>query len=51
MKKFVFKLKIGLVGCEQKTTVEFEDDVTEEELEEYWKEWIWNHIDGGWEEK
>jgi hypothetical protein len=21
----------------------------EEELENYWKEWIWNYIDGGWE--
>ncbi len=33
--------------------IEFEDDVTDEEIEAEWKEWVWNQIrdDYGWRRK
>jgi hypothetical protein len=53
--KVSFDLGIGYVGAKHKheEVFEFEDNMTQEEIEEelenYWKEWIWNYIDGGWE--
>ncbi len=47
--KVLFTLSTGFVGAEHKETIEFEDDITDKELEEEWNSWIWNHIDGGYE--
>lgn len=48
-------LSIGLANAERIDDFEFEvdDNATDEEIndtiEEYWRDWIWNFIDGGWE--
>ena len=53
--KVKFTLGIGFAGArhEEKVTIEFEDDTTKEEIEniieEEWKEWTYNYIDGGWD--
>jgi hypothetical protein len=50
-----FTLGVGFPGAEHKDEInfEFDEDATqekiEEEIEECWKEWMWNYIDGGWE--
>ncbi len=50
MRKIKFQFGIGFVGAEHRTTEEFEDDVTDEEIEEFLKEFIWEHIDACWED-
>ena len=48
-------LSIGLANAERIDDFEFEvdDNATDEEIndsiEEYWRDWIWNFIDGGWD--
>jgi hypothetical protein len=47
-------LSIGLANSERIDDFEFEvdDNATDEEIndtiQEYWRDWIWNFIDGGW---
>lgn len=57
MSKIVkFKMSVGTnyVGSTVRdyAELEFDDDISEEEIEEeieeYYKEWMWNNIDGGW---
>ena len=49
---YLFKASIGYVGCDREEVVELEyaDDLTSEQIdaivEEAWKEWVWNYIDG-----
>lgn len=53
--KIKVTLSIGLVGCEHKDEIDIPDEELEgmsaEEidarLDEEWKEWAWNYIDGG----
>ena len=53
--KGTLNLSIGISNAEQTDDFEFEidDDATKEEIDdtiqEYWRDWIWNFIDGGWE--
>lgn len=47
--KVTFTLGIGFVGARHNETFEFDDDTTDEELEEYWLDWTQNYIDGGWQ--
>lgn len=53
--KGTLNLSIGLANAERTDDFEFEvdDNATDEEIndtiEEYWRDWIWNFIDGGWE--
>lgn len=53
--KGTLNLSIGLANAERTDDFEFEvdDNATNEEIndtiEEYWRDWIWNFIDGGWE--
>ena len=53
--KGTLNLSIGLANTERTDNFEFEvdDNATDEEIndtiEEYWRDWIWNFIDGGWE--
>lgn len=41
-------MSIGLVRCQREEIVEFEDDATDDEIQEYYEEWVNNHLDGGW---
>ena len=50
MKKIKFAMQMDLVKCEREEVFEFEDDVTDEELEEELKEWAWNWMDIWYEE-
>jgi len=53
--KGILTLSIGFPSAERTDDFEFEvdDNATDEEIndtiEEYWRDWIWNFIDGGWE--
>ena len=51
MKKVRAFVGVGLVGCIREEEFEFEDDTTDEEIEEEIKEWIWTYVDYGWNEK
>jgi hypothetical protein len=46
--KVTFTLSIGFQG-KHTDTFEYEDDVTDEELDRDWAEWSQNYIDGGFE--
>lgn len=47
--KVTFKLGIGYVGATHQETFEFEDDYTENELEEELSNWAHNYIDMSFE--
>jgi len=53
--KGTLNLSIGLANAKRTDDFEFEveDNTTDEEIndtiQEYWRDWIWNFIDGGWE--
>ena len=44
--KVKFTINMGRESHQE--IVEYEDDVTEDELQEYWTDWTANYIDGGW---
>lgn len=48
-KKYRFCFGIGYVGADHEEIVELPEDMTEDEVEEEFKEWVWNHINGYWE--
>lgn len=48
MKKVKFSLGAGFAGCRHKETIEFEDDVMDEEIEADYQEWAQNYMDSGW---
>lgn|GEM_PF-1615501 len=48
MRKIKFHISIGLAGAEQEEIVEFEDDVTGEEIEDSFQDWKSDYIDAGW---
>jgi hypothetical protein len=50
MKRYVFHFTNGFVGCDAETEEDFDDDVTEKELEEYLDFHIDNHTEAWWEE-
>jgi hypothetical protein len=53
--KGTLNLNIGYSNANQIGDFEFEveDNTTDKEIndiiQEYWRDWIWNFIDGGWE--
>lgn len=53
--KGILNLSIGLANAKRTDDFKFEVDnnATEQEIndtiEEYWRDWIWNFIDGGWD--
>jgi len=47
--KVTFTLSIGYSNAKRKEVVEYEDDVTDEELEKDWQDWSANYIDGSFE--
>lgn len=38
----------GYVGTEREDIFEFDDDVSEGEVNEAWKNWVWELIDGSY---
>lgn len=48
--KVRFTLSIGFPGAEIEQIVEFEDNLTKEELEIEWQEWAGNYIEGSYME-
>ncbi len=40
---------LNLVGCERRGEIEVEDDFSEEEIEEAARDWMYEHIEWGWE--
>lgn len=38
----------GFVGCRHEEVLEFEDDATDEEIEEWVREWMYDRIEWGW---
>ena len=45
--KVEFTLSTGFAAARRIEIFDYDDDVTDEELDEDWKDWIWNYIDGG----
>ena len=45
MKKVYFTLSIGYPNADRSTEMEFEDDATEEEIQEAAQEWANEHIE------
>ena len=50
MKTYRFTMSTHYVGSEYEEDFEFEDDVSDESLREFYTEWIWNNLDGGYAE-
>lgn len=50
VRKIKFTISLGLVGCSREDVIEFEDDTTEEEIQEAYEDWRLEQLDGGWEE-
>lgn len=46
--KVIFTLSIGFPTAKQKDVMDFPEDATDEEIEEDYKIWQSNFIDGGW---
>lgn len=54
MKKTVFKHRYGIADHEvDEIEVEFDDDATEEEINEEWRQWVWEKVSDSftWYEK
>lgn len=50
MKKIKFSIGIGYFGCTQERVYEYPDNVTEEQLEDDFKDWVYDHLDAWYEE-
>lgn len=48
MKKVKFYLSIGFQDASYEEIIEFEDDITREEIEEEFQDWKNGYIDMGW---
>jgi hypothetical protein len=48
MRKIRFYLGIGISNAAQEEVVEFEDDTTDDEIEDAFQEWKSNYIDANW---
>lgn len=46
--KVKFYVSIGYADADHEDEVEFEDGTAAEEIEEAWKEWCQDYIDGYW---
>jgi len=49
MKNYKFTMSDGFVGTDREDFIEFEDNVTEEEVQQAWQDWVWNFIEGGYD--
>ncbi|MCB5934479.1 hypothetical protein LI012_06380 [Caldibacillus thermoamylovorans] len=50
MRKVKFTVSIGLVGCRREDIFEFDCDITDEEIQQAYTDWMYEQIDGGWED-
>lgn len=50
MRKIKFYLGTGFYGCDHEETFEFPDDLSDEEIEEEYKDWVDNRLDRSWYE-
>ena len=50
MKKITVYVTLGLVGCKKEETIEVEADMSEEEIDEYTREVMFNMMEWGWYE-
>lgn len=48
MKRIKFFLGIGFRNANQEEIMEFEDDATDEEIDETFEDWKSNYIDASW---
>lgn len=50
MKKYKFFVSTNKVGSDISDVLEFDDDVTEEEVRGAYEDWIWEKLNTGWGE-
>ena len=50
MKKYKFFVSTNKVGSDMSDVLEFDDDITEEEVREAYEDWIWGKLNTGWAE-
>jgi hypothetical protein len=50
LRKVKFTLSIGLVGCKREDTFEFDEDMTDDDIQFEYEHWVNEQINGGWEE-
>lgn len=50
MFKYKFTLSIGYSNASHKEIMEYDEEPSEDELEEDWTQWTYNFIDGGYEQ-
>lgn len=48
MRRVKFTLSIGYPGADHEEIVEFDDDTTDEQIEEAYEDWRNNYLDGSW---
>lgn len=48
MRKISFWINTGFAGCDYEETMEFDDSITDEQLDEEAKIFLTNNIDFGW---
>lgn len=48
MKRVKFTLSIGFANARHTAYEEFEDDITDQEIEEIYQQWVQSYLDGGW---
>jgi len=48
-KRYRFYLDTGFVGANHEEIVELPEEMSSDEVEEEFKDWVWNQIDGYWE--
>ena len=46
--KVKFSVSTGFVGSEKKVIVEVPNNWTDEQIQEYYNEWMWESIYAGW---
>lgn len=46
--KVKFTVQTSMIGSRVSDTLELDDDTTEEDLEEYFKDWVWQNIDANY---
>lgn len=48
MRRIKFSLSIGYANAGHEEVVEFDDDATDEQIEQDYQDWCSSYIDGGW---
>ena len=46
MKRVKFTLNIGFVNAQCVDVQEYDDDATQEEIDQDWEQWVWDYIYG-----